>query len=102
MKNGMTVSDGGTRVWRKNGRTHRDDGPAVENPDGTLMWYWHGQLHRDDGPAVVYGNGHARRKHGITHQWYYDGIYCDLATWFRLNKKLTEKQKIKILLVYGK
>lgn len=102
MKNGMVEFPDGTRKWYCHDRLHREDGPAVEYPDGTLRWYWHDRRHRDDGPAVVYGMEHPRRKLGVTHQWYYDGAWCDLATWFQLNKQLTQKQKIKILLVYGK
>jgi len=38
---------------------HRLDGPAmVTDHDGTEeVWYKDGKLHREDGPAIIYGNG---------------------------------------------
>ncbi len=42
----------GTKGWYRDGKHHRDDGPAVEWADGTKGWYRDGKLHRDDGPAV--------------------------------------------------
>jgi len=47
----------GTRQWFKNGKQHREDGPAHENPDGTKFWIVNGLRHRIDGPASIYYNG---------------------------------------------
>jgi hypothetical protein len=47
----------GTKEWYLDGKKHREDGPAIENPDGTKFWYRSGQLHRDDGPAVEWADG---------------------------------------------
>ena len=46
-------------VWMKNGKVHRDNGPAVEykNGDKTKQWWIDGKLHREDGPAVEFNNG---------------------------------------------
>lgn len=55
----------GTKHWYKNGKFHRDDGPAVIAPEGTKKWYQNGRLHRDDGPAVIHYNG--------TKEWYQNG-----------------------------
>lgn len=41
----------GTREWHRDGKRHRDGGPAIEWFDGTKVWFRHGQLHREDGPA---------------------------------------------------
>jgi len=41
----------------KNGKVHRDDGPAIEHSDGAKLWYKNGKMHRDDGPAVQNENG---------------------------------------------
>ncbi len=41
------------------GRTHREDGPAIEYANGRREWYHNGQLHRKDGPAMVGANGDA-------------------------------------------
>ena len=29
----------GTKYWYLNGKTHREDGPAIERADGTKYWY---------------------------------------------------------------
>ena len=46
-----------TYKYYRNGKLHRDDGPAIIRPDGTQEWYKEGKLHRDDGPAIVYISG---------------------------------------------
>ena len=47
----------GTKEWCKNGKLHREDGPAIERYDGTKAWYRNGRLHRNDGPAVEFPDG---------------------------------------------
>jgi hypothetical protein len=53
--NGVAVSvslgDGKTAYF-KDGRLHRDGGPAIDHPY-RKVWYRDGLLHRDDGPAIV-------------------------------------------------
>jgi hypothetical protein len=51
MKNGLHV-EYGDKKWYRNDKLHREDGPAIEEPDGSKMWYRDGKLHREDGPAV--------------------------------------------------
>ena len=46
------------REWRRNGKLHREDGPAVEWANGGKEWYRSGKHHRDDGPAVEWANGY--------------------------------------------
>lgn len=46
-----------TKHWHKDGKRHREDGPAAEYADGDRYWYQHGKFHRDDGPAIEYANG---------------------------------------------
>ena len=38
--------------WYRNGKLHREDGPAFERSDGYRAWYRNGQLHREDVPAA--------------------------------------------------
>ena len=52
----VTVSNGRTE-WRRNGKLHRIDGPAVELESGTKKWYQNGEVHRTDGPAIEYADG---------------------------------------------
>ena len=53
----MSTLPCGTREWRRDGKRHRDGGPAIEWFDGTKVWFQHGQLHREDGPAYVGRDG---------------------------------------------
>ena len=38
--------------WYKDGKLHREDGPAIEWSFGTKEWWVAGNRHRLDGPAV--------------------------------------------------
>ena len=48
------VTNGEVRTLR--GLLHRDDGPAVVEPDGTTRYYINGVLSRDEGPAIEAAN----------------------------------------------
>jgi hypothetical protein len=43
--------------WYKEGKLHREDGPAFVDMDGSKYYYMHGLLHRENGPAVEYADG---------------------------------------------
>ncbi len=47
---------GGEKRWLRNGKLHREDGPAVIWAGGQ-EWFSNGKRHRDDGPAVVWTDG---------------------------------------------
>jgi hypothetical protein len=47
-----SLSDG-TKMYYKDGKLHRANGPAVIKADGREEWYLNGELHRIDGPARV-------------------------------------------------
>jgi hypothetical protein len=47
----------GTKRWYKDGKLHREGGPAMEDTDGSKFWYYYGKRHRDDGPAIEYYDG---------------------------------------------
>ncbi len=47
----------GTKSWFINGKRHRGDGPAREWSIGTKEWWINGKLHREDGPAIEYASG---------------------------------------------
>ena len=73
----------------KNGKRHRDDGPAIIRSNRYQAWYKNDQRHRDDGPAVIYADGNeAWYKNGQRHRdngpavktdkyklWYKNGVY---------------------------
>ena len=49
-------------IYYKDGKKHREDGPAVELKNGSSQWFINGNLHREDGPAVEGCDG--------TREWY--------------------------------
>lgn len=52
--------------WYKDGKLHRDGGPAIEYiPTRIMKWYQHGELHRDEGPAVETPQFKVWYRHGI-------------------------------------
>jgi len=53
----VRVYNDGDKVWRLNGKYHREDGPAIEFSSGDKSWYLDGERHREDGPAIEYVNG---------------------------------------------
>ena len=67
VKNGRYEDKNGDVCWFKDGKYHREDGPAVEWADGTKFWYKDGKYHREDGPAFEYADGDKF--------WYFNGTY---------------------------
>ena len=65
---GYVINESGNyRVWRLNGKRHREDGPAAEYADGGREWYLNGKRHREDGPAAEYADG--------DQEWWFNGKY---------------------------
>ena len=75
MKSFKSIGDCGDILWKNSkGQLHREDGPAIIEPDGDKHWYIKGQLHREDGPAWVGGNDQS--PHYSECEYYVDGKYC--------------------------
>jgi len=53
----MIQDDYGNKYWYKEGKLHREDGPAIEFVSGEKRWYKEGKCHREGGPAIEYING---------------------------------------------
>ena len=51
------ISSTGTQSWYKDGKLHRENGPAVILTNGSQFWYKDGKLHRENGPAIIYSDG---------------------------------------------
>jgi hypothetical protein len=47
----------GSKEWYKEGKFHREDGPAIEFTNETKHWYKEGKLHRINGPAIELPDG---------------------------------------------
>ena len=76
------VEYGGDKYWYRNGKCHREDGPAVEYANGTKFWYRNSELHREDGPAIECANGDKF--------WYLNGKgYTESAYKAELSKRST-------------
>ena len=81
-ENGLFSFGDGTFSWWKNGKIHRDDGPAIEGVSGAKSWYQNGKLHRDDGPAIEFADG--------TFAYYFEDIKLNVPHDKRLNKEQLE------------
>ena len=86
MKNGKVIDEDGTIYYYKDGKYHREDGPAFIDPDGTKAWYVNDKLHRVDGPAIIYPNGNK--------SWWINGKHYTKENFFN---KLTISQKLTFL-----
>jgi hypothetical protein len=64
---GVAEYPNGTKHWYKEGKLHREDGPAVEWIIGYKEWWVEGLRHRTDGPAIEYPNGEK--------SWYIEDIW---------------------------
>ena len=73
----------GSKFWYRNGKFHREDGPAIEYPNGTKRWYLNDKLHREDGPAVEWVDG--------TKFWYIDDKQLTEAEFNSRNKTCNGK-----------
>ena len=62
---GIVEFPNGSKEWYKDGKRHREDGPAIESRHGGEHWYKDGKRHRIDGPAIENSNG--------SRSWYRDG-----------------------------
>jgi len=67
-----TDKDGNKYWYNKEGKYHREDGPAIEWADGSNAWYINNKLHREDGPAIEYTNykvWYLNNKHYTEEEW---------------------------------
>jgi hypothetical protein len=82
---GIAEFSKGSKNWYKNGKRHREDGPAYEGYDGLKVWYKDGKKHRLDGPAIEDVDYKA---------WYIDGLEYYKDEYF---EALTPEQKQKFI-----
>ena len=65
----VKIQEDGTKFWYRDGKLHREDGPAIERADGSKEWFRNGNRHRENGPAIEYADG--------TKFWFRDGKPSD-------------------------
>ena len=90
----VKVYDDGTKEWYRNGKRHREDGPAMEYANGSKFWYLNGKYHREDGPAIESANGDK--------YWYLDGVEY---TEYEYNEEIAKRKNAcngKVVEVDGK
>ena len=51
----IEINANGDKFYLKDGKLHREDGPAIEFVCGDCAWYQNGVPHREDGPAIDCG-----------------------------------------------
>ena len=91
---GHWIDKWGDEVWVKDGKWHREDGPAFINTHGVEIWYKEGKQHHADGPALVTPGG--------KYHWFLnDRGYADFEKWLAANDEITDKQKVFLKLKYG-
>lgn len=80
----------GTKQWLKDGKLHREDGPAVitysdcyDDEIRGMQWYQNGKLHREDGPASLYIQVDYERRVGIDNT-----LHCDSEQDWYIDSKL--------------
>lgn len=67
MSDNPVIDEYGNKRWFKDGKRHREDGPAEIRHDGTERWFINGKKHRIGGPAVT-------KRNGTEFWWYQDGL----------------------------
>lgn len=77
-EDGPAIDDPDNKSWYMNGLSHREGGPAIEDLcNQKYWWYKDGFLHRADGPAVEYPDGT---------KWYYlNGVRLSEEDFNRIN-----------------
>ena len=110
----VQILPNGDKIWRKDGRRHREDGPAVELADGNRIWMQLGFKHRLDGPAFIspegykawWVNGKRHREDGpaVIHEdggydWYLNDRCLRMEDWaegvLKLHNKPSDPEAVK-------
>ena len=69
-KNGI-IMNSETTTYYKNGKLHREDGPAIEWKNGNKDWLLNDRLHRTDEPAIEL----VETELGTVKKWSINGKY---------------------------
>ena len=86
-KNGLHINESGIKYWYKEGKFHREDGPAVIYANGIHIWYKENKVHRDAGPAIIWPDGAQR--------WFKNGEEYEPTAHELMVWKMKEKEQTK-------
>jgi len=56
-----------SKVWRRNGQLHNNKGAAIVRGNRYITWYKNGKKHREDGPAAITPYSKRWYRHGLLH-----------------------------------
>jgi hypothetical protein len=88
------IDERGNEWWpKRNGKYHREDGPAVVWVGGPNEWFYNGTRHRIDGPAVVWPNGELC--------WCLYGRSYSFDDWLKINTYITDEEKTMLTLLWA-
>ncbi len=77
----------GHKEWYINGKRHREDGPAIEWVNGGKDWYKNGKRHREDGSAMEYADG--RKEWWVDNKQYKtEGAYLEALKIWKMNEAM--------------
>lgn len=82
---GIVEWSNGMKCWYKEGKFHRDNGPAIEWDNGFREWWLEGKLHREDGPAIEYYSEYEHEDHADYREWYLKGKTIPTVGCFGMN-----------------
>lgn len=88
---GIVEWSNGSKVWYKEEKFHRDNGPAIEWDNGFREWWLEGKLHREDGPAIEYYSEYEHEDHADYREWYLKGKNYSNSWLFRDEFILSEE-----------
>ena len=87
----------GVLLHYKNGRVHREDGPAKIWPDGTMEWWFNGEIHNEDGPSAIH---EYIQTTPLKYTWHIHGVGYTFDDWCKKLDK-TDEEIILLKLKYG-
>jgi hypothetical protein len=79
----VTFNDVEYTVYTRNGKFHREDGPALICKQFEI-WFYDGEMHCEIGPANIW------RGEQVIYQWYFHGVRVSdiIETWLDAHKLL--------------
>ena len=89
---GLAIFRDGHKVWYKNGKVHRENGPAKILAGGEKEWWLNGEWHREDGPAMIWLNAKIWCINGKYHREDGPAVECTDGTkaWWLNGKRYSE------------
>jgi hypothetical protein len=92
---GCVEHQDGTKTWYKEGKLHRESGPAIEYADGDKLWYCEDVWHKTNGPAAIsyrsLGEEIAWACYGMSHRINGPSYYVERGNKYWYNNNLLHR-----------